>query len=75
MKPFSNHARLKIKRANSHIDSLIRDSSPLSKDLYEVTNRPDRSIAVLARLGTQSAHQIMTAAKATEDAKLRESLS
>ena len=27
------------------------------------------------RLGTQSAHQIMTAAKATEDAKLRESLS
>jgi uncharacterized protein (DUF1330 family) len=27
------------------------------------------------RVGTQSAHQIMTAAKATEDAKLRESLS
>jgi hypothetical protein len=27
------------------------------------------------RLRTQSAHQIMTAAKATEDAKLRESLS
>ncbi len=42
-------AKLKVKRANSHISTLIRDSSPLSKSLYEITNGPTRSIALLAR--------------------------
>ena len=41
--------QLKVKRANSHIDAIIRDSSPLSKNLYEITNRPERSIVLLAK--------------------------
>ncbi|TAM58552.1 hypothetical protein EPN52_10765 [bacterium] len=41
-------ARLKVKRANSHIDTLIRESAPLSKDLYEIVNGPGRSLVVLA---------------------------
>lgn len=41
--------RLKIKRAKSHIDAIIRASSPLSKDLYEITNGPGRSIVLLAK--------------------------
>lgn len=48
MNNVSKNAKLKIKRANNHIDSLIRESSPLSRDLYEVVNGPGRSIAVLA---------------------------
>jgi hypothetical protein len=35
----------------------------------------DRLLSTVLRFQTQSAHQIMTAAKATEEAKLRESLS
>lgn len=41
--------RLKVERANSHIDAIVRDASPLSKDLYEVTNGPGRSLATLAK--------------------------
>ncbi len=41
--------RLKVKRANSHIDTIIRDSAPLTKKLYEITNVPARSIAVLSQ--------------------------
>ena len=41
--------RLKVKRANSHIDAIIRDSSPLAKGLYEITNGPARSVAILAQ--------------------------
>ncbi len=41
--------RLKVKRANSHIDAIIRDSAPLTKDLYEITSEPARSIAVLTQ--------------------------
>jgi hypothetical protein len=43
------NARLKIERANRHIDSMIKDSSPLSKDLYEIINGPARSVAPLAK--------------------------
>ena len=39
--------RLKVKRADSLIDTIIRDSAPLSKDLYEITCGPGRSIALL----------------------------
>lgn len=42
------NAKLKVKRANSHIAAIVRDSSPLSKNLYEITNGPARSIAPLA---------------------------
>ncbi len=41
--------RLKVKRANSHIDSIIRDSVPLARELYEIVNEPEFSIAVLAQ--------------------------
>lgn len=41
--------RLKVKRANGHIDAIIRDSAPLTKDLYEITSEPARSIAVLTQ--------------------------
>lgn len=40
-------ARLKVKRANSHIDHIIRDSSPLSKDLHTLFVGPGRSVAPL----------------------------
>ena len=39
--------RLKVKRANSHIDAIVGDTSPLSKNLYEITNGPGRSVAPL----------------------------
>lgn len=39
--------RLKVKRANKHIASLIADSAALPNELYEITNGPGRSIAVL----------------------------
>lgn len=40
--------RFKVKWANRHIDRLIADSTPLSRDLYEVVNAPARSTAPLA---------------------------
>lgn len=49
MTAISRAARLKIKRANSHIDTLVRESSVLSKDLYEITNGLARSLAPLAK--------------------------
>lgn len=41
--------RLKVKRANSHIDTIINDSVPLAKKLYEIDCGPTRSIALLAQ--------------------------
>lgn len=41
--------RLKVKRANSHIAAIVREASPLSKDLYEITNGPNRTTALLAK--------------------------
>ncbi len=41
--------RLKVKRANSHIDTIIRDSAPLAREMYEITSEPARSIAVLSQ--------------------------
>ncbi|UVK57595.1 hypothetical protein DBIPINDM_008206 (plasmid) [Mesorhizobium sp. AR02] len=41
--------RLKVKRANSHIDALIRDTAVLPRDLYEVTNGPHYSNFLLAK--------------------------
>jgi hypothetical protein len=40
-------ARSKVKRANAHIDSLIGESAPLSKDLYEIRNGPWMSTMIL----------------------------
>ena len=42
-------SRLKVKRADSLIEEIIRDSSPLSKNLYKITNGPERSVAILAK--------------------------
>ena len=39
--------RLKVKRANKHIASLLTDCAALPHDLYEIANGPARSIAVL----------------------------
>lgn len=47
MNNISNHARLKIKRANSHIDTLIQQSAPLSRDLYEIRIETARSVVLL----------------------------
>ncbi|WP_201414838.1 hypothetical protein [Mesorhizobium sp. J8] len=41
--------RLKVKRAESHINALMRDSSPLSRDLYEIRNGLHRSHVLLAQ--------------------------
>lgn len=41
--------RLKVERADRHIDALISLSAPLSKELYEITLGPARSVAVLAQ--------------------------
>lgn len=41
--------RLKVKRANSHIKTIISDSATLSKKLYEITNGSGRSVALLAK--------------------------
>jgi len=41
--------RLKVRRADSHIAAIAREAFPLSKDLYEITNGPNRSAAPLAR--------------------------
>lgn len=49
MAEISKGARLKVKRANEHIETLIQKSTPLSGDLYEITNGPARSIAILAK--------------------------
>jgi hypothetical protein len=49
MSDIFRNAYLKVKRANSHIDALVRDSAPLSKDLYELSNEPARSVAALAQ--------------------------
>ncbi len=42
-------ARLKVKRANSHIDALIRDAAIMPHDLYEVTNGPHFRNFLLAK--------------------------
>ena len=47
MLAMSKSARLKIKRANSHINTIARDFSPLSRDLYEITNGPGRSHIIM----------------------------
>jgi predicted ATPase len=54
-----------------------RGTAPNSSYLFKHALVQDAAYATLlrARLWTQSAHQIMTAAKATEDAKLRDNLS
>lgn len=39
--------RLKVKRAYSHIDTLVRDTTVLPQHLYEITNGPARSHAAL----------------------------
>lgn len=41
--------RLKVERAKSHLDSLISLSSPLSKELYEITVSRERTVAILAK--------------------------
>ncbi|MGE0234845.1 hypothetical protein [Methylocystis sp.] len=44
----SKSSRLKIKRANSHIDTLIKHSAPLSRDLYEIGVERARTHVLLA---------------------------
>jgi hypothetical protein len=41
--------RLKVERAQSHVQSLIDLSSPLSKDLYEICIAPGHTVAILAK--------------------------
>ncbi len=49
MPAISKNARLKIKRANSHIDVIIRDSARLPENLYQITNGPGQSQAILTK--------------------------
>ena len=49
LKDIMKGPRLKVKRANSHIDEIIRDSAPLSKELYTIYNGPGYSVAPLAK--------------------------
>jgi hypothetical protein len=56
----------------------VMDTNVAQQMGYRLAIQPVILISTLvvgARLRTQSAHQIMTAAKATDDAKLRDNLS